>query len=176
MKRYLLLLLMLTALQHIGFAQDIHFATVDPPKENPWTAGVLAMTQDPQGYLWFATKEGVYKYDGHQFTSYQHEPSNPNSLSLNWVETIFADKSGIIWIGTFGNGLDRLDPATNIFTHYRHQPGNAGSLVNDKVAAIMQDHEGGMWLGTFGGLEKLDPKTGILLLNILFIMTRTRPA
>ncbi len=145
--------------RYAACAQDIHFTTVESPKENPWS-GVLAMTQDPQGYLWFATKEGVYKYDGHQYTSYQHEPSNTNSVSLNWVETVLADKSGIIWIGTHGGGLDKFNPATNIFTHYHHQPGNAGSLVNDVVAAIIQDSEGMIWAGTLGGLEKFDPKTG----------------
>jgi len=143
-----------------GLAQEIHFTTVEPPKEQPWS-GVLAMTQDPQGYLWLASKEGVYKYDGHQYTAYQHETANSNSLALNWVESIFADKDGIIWIGTFGSGLDKFDPTTNTFTHYRHQAGNAASLANDKVTAIIQDRDGTMWLGTFGGLDKFDPKTGV---------------
>src|SRR5665213_180911 len=146
--------------RYAGFAQDIHFTLVETPKENPWS-GVLAMTQDPQGYLWFSTKEGVYKYDGHQYTLYQHEPSNPNSLALNWVETVYADKSGIIWLGTYGGGLDRFDPTTNTFTHYRHQPGKTGSLANDRVAAIMQDREGTIWVGTLGGLEEFDAKKGL---------------
>jgi signal transduction histidine kinase/ligand-binding sensor domain-containing protein len=157
--RLFLLFIAFFLCQYAGFAQTGRPIVVEPPKDDPWT-GVLAMTQDPQGYLWMGTKEGVYKYDGHQYTLYQHEPSNPNSLSLNWAESIFAAKDATIWIGTFGGGLDRFDPATNVFKHYRHQQGNPGSLINDKVAAIIQDHEGIMWFGTLGGLEKFDPKTG----------------
>ncbi|HEY4323798.1 MAG TPA: two-component regulator propeller domain-containing protein [Mucilaginibacter sp.] len=152
------LFIVLFLCQYSGVAQEGRPAVVEPPKDEPWT-GVLAMTQDPQGYLWLATKEGVYKYDGHQYTLYQHEITNPNSLSLNWVESIFAGKDGTIWVGTFGGGLDRFDPSTNVFTHYHHQQGNAGSLINDKVAAIIQDRDGAMWVGTLGGLEKFDPKT-----------------
>src|SRR5471030_1921684 len=100
------------------------------------------MSQDPQGYLWIVSFNGLYKYDGHQYTLYQHDPSDPNSLAVNRVESVFADKNGIIWIGTFGTGFDRLDPVTNKFTHYRHQEKNSNSLANDIVTCIAGDSDG----------------------------------
>src|ERR1019366_9237462 len=90
-----------------AFAQDIHFSLVDPPKEASFSS-IFGITQDREGYLWIATLNGLYKYDGHQYTLYLHNPSNANSLAINRVETVFADKDGIIWIATFGAGFDRL--------------------------------------------------------------------
>ncbi|MDB4904369.1 MAG: hypothetical protein JWQ63_3650 [Mucilaginibacter sp.] len=153
-----LFILIVLVCHNVVFSQDIHFTTVNPPKDQPWS-GILDMTQDPQGYLWFAAFNGLYKYDGHQYTFYQHESSNPNSLAFSRTESVFADKNGIIWIGTYGAGLDRFDPTKNTFTHYRHQPNNTSSLGCDTVTAIIQDREGIFWLGTMRGLEKFDLKT-----------------
>lgn len=88
MRKFVLLLLLVTTLQPCIFAQDIHFTTVDPPKENQWSP-VNSMTQDPQGYLWM-TSSGLYKFDGKTYTFYQHEPNNANSLALDNVASVFA--------------------------------------------------------------------------------------
>src|SRR5277367_2710889 len=94
-----------------GFTQDVHFTLVEPPKDQPWT-DIFGMMQDPQGYLWLRTSEGVYKYDGHQYTVYQHDVSDPNSIASSQLMSFFADKDGTIWFGTVGKGLDRFDPVT----------------------------------------------------------------
>jgi signal transduction histidine kinase/streptogramin lyase len=143
-----------------ALCQQVHFTPVAPPKEEPFTS-VVGMSQDPQGYLWIVSFNGLYKYDGHQYTLYQHDPSDPNSLAVNRVESVYADKKGIIWIGTFGTGLDRLDPVTNKFTHYRHKAKNANSLGNDIVTCITGDADGTLLLGTYSGLDIFDPKSGI---------------
>ncbi|WP_426671303.1 two-component regulator propeller domain-containing protein [Mucilaginibacter sp. McL0603] len=159
LKLYVLIIIFMM-FRYIGFTQDIHFTIVDPPKDAPWIA-VLDITQDPQGYLWMATDNGLNKYDGHQYTIYRNDSKNPNSISPGKMEKVYADKNGIIWIATYTAGLDRFDPATNTFTHYRHQSGNARSLANDTVRGIIEDHQGIIWIGTNGGLDNFDPKTGI---------------
>ncbi len=86
---------------------------------------------------------GLYKYDGYQYSSYHNEPLNPNSPAADNIECVAADKAGYIWLAHQCNlGLDRLDPATGIFTHFRHNDNDPGSLVSDTVNVIMQDHEG----------------------------------
>jgi signal transduction histidine kinase/ligand-binding sensor domain-containing protein len=159
MKRYLLILLFIAALQCRAIAQDIHFTTVDPPKDRP-SLGAMGMAQDSSGYLWVATDGGLYKYDGKEFKIYRHEVGNPNSLSLNRLSAVAADRDGIIWIGSIGGGLDRFDPATNTFTHYRHRVNDLRSLACDSMNCILCDREGTLWLGTFQGLDRFDPKTG----------------
>ena len=158
-------------LRHFGFwlfkflvgsypalSQEVTFNQVSPPEENPWNI-VVSITQDPQGYMWFAGN-GIHRYDGLKAISYRNDPLNPNSLITNSVECVFADADGIIWIGTQGSGLDRFDPVTNSFTHYRHQQDNPASLGNDSVSSITKDQEGNIWIGTHGGLERLNIKSG----------------
>jgi len=158
-KAFIIVLLLIVTMHYRALGQHIHFTTVDQPKDTPWS-GIFGMAQDPQGYLWIATDNGLNKYDGHHYTTYRNDSKNPNSISPGKMETVYADKHGIIWIATSITGLDRLDPVTNTFTHYRHQPGNAGSLANDTIRAIIEDKQGTMWFGTNEGLDKFDPKTG----------------
>jgi signal transduction histidine kinase/ligand-binding sensor domain-containing protein len=141
-----------------SFSQERKFTLVEPPKETPWSA-VYGIAQDRQGYLWLATGGGLYKYDGTNYTFYKHEPGNPNSLGINTLEHVYADNDGIIWIATFGGGMDRLDPETGIFTHFRHNANDKGSLLDDRVSCIIKDRDGMLWIGTNSGLEKFDPKT-----------------
>src|SRR4030095_3844169 len=146
----------------LSVAQDIRFKVVERSQDDIGlvTAGI---TQDPQGFLWLATQNGLYKYDGHQYTSYHHQPSNPNSPAHDNIWAITADKAGYIWLAPAHMGLDRFDPATGTFTHFRHKNNDPASLGNDTVVTIMQDHEGALWIGTLSGLDRFDSKSGKFL-------------
>ncbi|MBC2839784.1 two-component regulator propeller domain-containing protein [Robiginitalea sp. SC105] len=91
---------------------------------------------------------------------FRHDPQDKNSLGGPYPETFFVEDSGIIWIGFYGQGLDRFDPRTNTFTHYRHDPEEANSLTNDNVWAILEDHLDNLWVATENGLDLLDRETG----------------
>ncbi len=76
------------------------------------------------------------------------------------MESLFADSKGFIWIGTLGQGLDRLDPSTGNFVHYRFNPDNEKSISNDTVRTIIEDRDGMLWVGTQNGLNHFNPQTG----------------
>ena len=139
--------------------QEIFFNKVLPP-DGKLFMHVSGIVQDSQGYMWFATKKGLFKYDGYQMTSYINNPEDSNSLATNALEAICIDGSGIIWIGTFGQGLERFDPATRIFTHFRNDPNDPVSLSSDRVPAVFADREGNVWVGTGNGLDRFDARTG----------------
>jgi ligand-binding sensor domain-containing protein len=82
------------------------------------------ITQDRDGLLWFATRDGICSYDKKQkaFTRYAHDPADSNSLSDNKTETIFADSENLIWIGTSSGGLNLFDKKNGRFTRYLHDP------------------------------------------------------
>ena len=44
---------------------------------------VTALYQDRQGFLWLGTPDGLFRYDGYEFTPYRFESNNPRSLSNN---------------------------------------------------------------------------------------------
>src|SRR5665213_2956549 len=110
--------------------------------------------------MWFGTQEGLNRYDGYSFTVFKRDPEDSNSLSNNFIYSLFQDKNGIIWIGTNGGGLNAFNPATEKFTHYNNNPKNSSSLSNDIVHVIHQDKSGNLWIGTDDGLNRFDSKTG----------------
>jgi diguanylate cyclase (GGDEF)-like protein len=133
--------------------QFTHLSRMDGLSQN----SVQAMAQDQTGYIWIGTQEGLNRYNGYEFTVYDHVATNPQSLSNGWIWDIFVDRSGVVWIGTDGGGLNRYDAATDTFEHFRHDPNDARSLSSDRVRAIIQDRNGFLWIGTDGGgLNRLD--------------------
>ena len=67
--------------------------------------------QDKKGFMWFATLDGLIKYDGYTLTLYQNNPKDTNSLGDNIVMSVYEDHTGLIWVGTAGGGgVNSFDP------------------------------------------------------------------
>src|SRR5829696_2864172 len=91
------------------FSQSVTFNKVVSPIGS-FSGFVGGITQDKNGYMWFATSGGLYRYDGYRFKLYVNDPADKNTISATRLEAVIIDRSGIIWIATWTNGLDRLDP------------------------------------------------------------------
>ena len=123
---------------------------------------VYNIVQDSQGFMWFATEGGVAKYDGYKFMVYNHDPTDPNSLSSSSVYSLLFDSQNQVWI-TSAAGLNKMDLATEVITHYRHDPNDPHSLSEDgfpDLGNLYEDPQGYLWVATSNGLDKLDPRTG----------------
>jgi len=117
---------------------------------------VYSIAQGKKGFMWFGTPDGLNKFDGYDFIVYKNNALNPLSISDNNAGNIFIDKSGIIWIGTWGGGLNKFDPETDQFTNYVPVPDDPTSISDDRVQSIFQDSSGTLWFGTYqNGLNKL---------------------
>lgn len=91
-----------------------------------------------------------------------HDPSDSTGLSDNFIRSITEDRAGMIWIGTYGGGLEQYDPSAKTFTHHRTDASNPTSLSNDYVFCVHEDRTGVIWIGTWGGgLNRLDRSTGV---------------
>ena len=64
-----------------GTTEDIYFSHIGM-EDGLSHSTIFAINQDKEGNLWFATYDGVNKYDGYNFTVYRHEYANPNSCLL----------------------------------------------------------------------------------------------
>ncbi|MDJ0840613.1 MAG: ATP-binding protein [Acidobacteriota bacterium] len=117
---------------------------------------VSSVLQDPVGFMWFGTPNGLVRYDGYDLLSFRHTMTDEHSLSNNKVNCLYVDRAGNLWVGTSG-GLDRFDARTERFVHYRKQD-KAESL--GIVWSILEDRAGNIWVGTDQGLELLDPESG----------------
>lgn len=78
---------------------------------------VLSICQDNEGYIWFATLDGLNRYDGHSFTVYLHDDNDPASIADSDVRTLFLDSGGKLWAGT-GRSLSVWNRETEIFENY----------------------------------------------------------
>jgi len=92
------------------------------------------------------------------FEHYQVSLSNPSidtgrSINNNGIHSVYEDENGIVWIGTYGGGLNKYNPETGLFTYYTMLNG----LPNDVVYGILPDNEGNLWLSTNKGLSKFNP-------------------
>ncbi|GJM34301.1 MAG: hybrid sensor histidine kinase/response regulator [Saprospiraceae bacterium] len=85
------------------------------------------------------------------FKRFQHDTSDPTSLSGNSVKSIYEDQSGELWVGTEFNGLNRLLKGSEQFQRYVYQKGNIKSLSHNYVSSVFEDRDNRLWVATNGG-------------------------
>lgn len=120
---------------------------------------VNCVIQDRAGFIWIGTQDGLNRYDGYSFRIYKHIKGDKNSLPDNYVQSLYLDENGHLWVGTYGGGISDFDPITGRFTNYSNDPDDPRSLSNDVVMTISDDGNGSLWVGTSNGLNKMDLKT-----------------
>ena len=76
---------------------------------------VQSIIQDHKGLMWFATWDGLYKFDGYTFKNYKAHPGDNISLSNNRMDNIKEDPYGYIWVQSYDHCIFRFDPRTEKF-------------------------------------------------------------
>jgi len=123
-------------------------------------SNVKTILKDNQGYLWFATDDGLNRYDSHSFKIYRHVPGDLHSLQVNNIETLFKDSRGNIYVGTGGGGLSIYNAKEDCFTNYTGDKNRPETLSNNDVTNIFEDKKHNIWVGSYSGLNLFNPKTG----------------
>ncbi|MCB0396126.1 MAG: SpoIIE family protein phosphatase, partial [Flavobacteriales bacterium] len=115
---------------------------------------ILCLAEDDKGKVWAGTFNGINIYDPktQKFTYLTRE----NGLSDNVVYSIYPARSGKIWIGTLGSGVDVYDPTTGDIVNYAKAEQGKG-LSDNSVFSIIEDDKGFIWLATGNGLNRIDP-------------------
>ncbi|MEJ7644699.1 MAG: two-component regulator propeller domain-containing protein [Chryseolinea sp.] len=98
--------------------------------------------QDSKGIMWFATANGLDRFDGYTFSAYQHDPNNKTSISGNSIRAIFEDHLKNLWIGS-SSGLDLYDRKNNNFIRYKG--------IELTVEAVYEDIDHTLWVSTNRG-------------------------
>ncbi|MDF2191616.1 hybrid sensor histidine kinase/response regulator transcription factor [Paraflavitalea sp. CAU 1676] len=160
--RYTLLLLsLLLTLAGRSQTAPLNFTSLST-KDGLLSNSVNAIIKDQYGMMWFATDDGLNKFDGTNFTVYRHLPGDSTSLRANEILALHEDPSGNLWIGTSGGGLSRYDRKSNAFIHYP-TTGQTGELPSHAVIrGISSDPTGKLWVAQYENLFLLDPATNTL--------------
>lgn len=142
----------------IGYAQqELNFTSLTT--KNGLSCNVVnAVLKDRFGWVWFATADGLNRFDGTNFTVYRHLDGDTTSLPVNEILSLYEDKTGRLWIGTGGGGLVYYDRTHDNFLQYR-----AGATYKkpkiETILAINGDHLGRLWVSGFSGVQIIDLKT-----------------
>ncbi|WP_187774963.1 hybrid sensor histidine kinase/response regulator transcription factor [Pedobacter sp. BS3] len=114
---------------------------------------VWCIAQDDQGYMWFGTKNGLSRFDGYRFKSYQFNKQKPGSLGDNFIHDICRYDTKNLWVAT-ERGVYILNLETDEFTHF-------APLADKLTYDIHRDKRGIVWIGTHSaGLYRYDPQNG----------------
>ncbi|MCD7100036.1 ATP-binding protein [Stenotrophomonas sp. MMGLT7] len=116
------------------------------------SSSINGFAEDPQGYLWLASADGLARYDGNNYRIWRIE----DGLRDNMLWSVHVDARNRVWIGTQNAGMAMLSADRRRFHYYdgRGYP----QMGSDPVWCITSTADGSVWFGTpTRGLFRLDP-------------------
>nr|WP_285008510.1 two-component regulator propeller domain-containing protein [Pedobacter sp. ELA7] len=116
-----------------------------------------ALMEDSKGNIWAGTlRDGLYVFNPStgRAAAFKHQPERNNTLASNYVNGLFQDSSGTIWITT-ETGLCRLNHDQKTFKNYNSSDG----FPSDVFYRVLEDRRGSLWISTARGLVRFDLKT-----------------
>jgi ligand-binding sensor domain-containing protein len=116
-------------------------------------ARITAITQDKLGFMWFATPNGLNRYDGYSIKTYY--AGKMTGLPSNYIRSLFSDSKGTLWIGT-DKGLAKYNFTTETFEH----TGIFQAPSFTSVYCFTEDTKGNIYAGTSEGLFCWSRKKG----------------
>ena len=139
------------------------------PDSSIYITEVGCLLRDSQGNLWIGTRNGLFVAENERIKDlmnsgysediirFRNDPDNPESLSENYVISFYEDRLGQLWIGTYGNGLNRIQYSDkkikkSRFQRYTQEQG----LCNNVIYGILEDYQNCLWLSTDYGLSRFN--------------------
>ncbi len=109
---------------------------------------IFGITTDKQGYLWTATRAGIFRTDQQTAQVQKFDSESNPPLQANSFRSVYRDNEGLIWIGSATGSLDILDPATMKVTQLQLSHSGSGNAIY----SIFESSQGDLYLGTTSGL------------------------
>ena len=131
----------------ISFGPKLAFINTLDLGPNP---DIQALTVDANDCIWFANEAGIFRYDPNTSDHKKQMTQFPLDwdLSIQKIMCLYEDPYHYIWMGTFGNGVVRLNPETGEQIRITVNEG----LINGNVLSIIGS-ETNIWFATLGGVS-----------------------
>ncbi len=138
--------------EHYKFKKNIH--------RNDYNI-ITDIVEDNHSNIWLGNDKGgllLFNRITRNFSLFNHNPDNPNSLINDNVKALYFDNKQNLWIGTV-DGINYYNPKNNTFKAYVHKKNNPNSISNNYIGCIYNDSKNRLWFGTGNGLNLYDAKT-----------------
>lgn len=123
---------------------------------------IRAIAETHDGKLCLGTEEdGLFALDPEAglVENYLAIPGDPTSLRSNYISSLYCDRDGNLWIGTFGKGVSFWGKHRKPFFSYRNNTTLASSFVANSATDFSEKPNGNIWIAGDGTLDLFDPKT-----------------
>jgi len=144
-KKFLVILLIFCSVVFCK-EQPLHLIQID------FNRTINCIHQDIQGYLWFGTDDGLYKYNGNEYLGYKIDPYVVNSLSDDNITTISESTDGVLHLGTKFGGLNTFNIKSDKFNYFKIDD------FNDVEINAISNYDNFTVFGTDYGLYLLNEK------------------
>jgi PAS domain S-box-containing protein len=148
----------------------VHYQHNETDPQSLSSNNIASIYEAEDGTFWIATGGfslhggGLDHFDPRtgRAEHFTHDPQDPHSLGGNDLMSLWGDSTGMLWIGTWANGLNLMDlSAPGTFTRYQYDPYFTDSLSGDEVWSLFKDRSGILWVGTsHSGINKLPANSG----------------
>ncbi len=129
---------------------------------HPWVFGMVQLAADQ---IWLATYGGginiVSAHDGHVMQHLRHDPAVAGSLALDSVKPFLLDRAGLLWVGTWGGGLQRVNSKNKMVQLLRHSSSSTHGLSHPDIHSVLELANGQLLFGSDGnGIDIFDRRKG----------------
>ncbi|MFC5044826.1 response regulator [Aquimarina hainanensis] len=109
---------------------------------------IIKLALDKKNRIWISSElHGLFCYNQETRNGFtQFSKTNENIQKTDMFISVFCDSRGVIWAGTDGDGLYRIDPETDTTTILKHNETDKFSISNNSITHINEDSKGNIWL------------------------------
>lgn len=129
------------------FSQQNHFTHLTV-EDGLSQSSIFSIVQDNIGFMWFATEDGLNKYDGNKFTVYRPIENDSTSLPDLGIRKVYKDKNGNIWVITLRGRLCFYNHLKNNFKRFSISDANGKQV---KIISIVEDSDSNIWIASTKG-------------------------
>lgn len=123
---------------------------------------INSITRDSRGFMWFCTRDGLSRFDGSRFVTYQVGAENP----APGIENIYETRSGDYWITTTG-GLFRFKSDAVSLANQKDasRPTLNAEFINGARGNLLEDRNGNLWFAAGRSLNLLKERDGKVVIE-----------
>ncbi|HMK19561.1 MAG TPA: ATP-binding protein [Chitinophagaceae bacterium] len=133
--------------QNLCIAQEFNVRTYSF-KEGLNTYNIKKVLQDKYGFIWLATQDGVYRYDGTSFESFRKSSDADINIRENFITDIALGNDENLYVASFSGGVEAINIRTQKITHLLSETsGKEKGLPNLWITKIFCDTENNLWVG-----------------------------